>query len=84
MTNWNQEARRVLRAELARKDVSYKRLVQLLGNIGVEETQSSITNKLSRGSFSFAFFLQCMAAIGKTTIEITLGESGRVAERKDA
>lgn len=77
MTNWNQEARRVLRAELVRQDVSYKRLVQLLGAIGVEETQSSITNKLSRGSFSFAFFLQCMTAIGKPTVEICISEKGK-------
>ena len=76
MTDWNAEARRVLRCELARRDVGYKRLAQLLERIGVEETQSSIANKLSRGTFSFAFFLQCMAAIGKPTVEICITEKG--------
>lgn len=69
MNPWNLEARRILRAELARRDVSYKRLALMLEQIGVEETQRSITNKLSRGSFSFVFFLQCMKAIGVTRID---------------
>ena len=72
MTNWNQEARRILRAELARKDVGYKKLSILLAQIDVIETPSAITNKLSRGSFSFAFFLQCMKALDRVTIEIDL------------
>lgn len=82
MTDWNAEARRVLRCELARRDVGYKRLAQLLERIGVEETQSSIANKLSRGTFSFAFFLQCMAAIGKPAVEIQLVEMDEAADRR--
>jgi hypothetical protein len=76
MTDWNMEARRILKAELARKDISYKRLAQLLEVEGVTESASGITNKLSRGTFSFAFFLQCMRAIGRTHVEINLNEIG--------
>lgn len=72
MADWNQEAKTILKAELARRDISYKRLSQLLANIGVDESPSAITNKMSRGSFSFAFFLQCMKAIGKAFVEIDL------------
>ncbi|MDD5175167.1 MAG: DUF6471 domain-containing protein [Sterolibacterium sp.] len=68
--DWNLEARRVLRAELARRDITYKRLVQLLETQDVIETDRAIANKLSRGTFSFAFFLQCMKAIGASTISL--------------
>jgi hypothetical protein len=70
MTDWNLEARRILRAELVRRDIGYKKLALLLEQMGVEETQRSIANKLSRGSFSFAFFLQCMKAIGVTKVDL--------------
>jgi hypothetical protein len=72
MTDWNLQAKAILKAELARKDIGYKRLSQLLEDIGVNETPSAITNKLSRGAFSFAFFLQCMRAIGRNEVEIKL------------
>ena len=74
MTNWNEEARVILKAELVRKELRYKDLARMLKEIGVPETQSSITNKLARGTFSFAFFLQCMRAIDKTTVTIDMKE----------
>lgn len=67
MTDWNLEARKVLRMELARRDIGYKKLALLLEKIYISETERSISNKMSRGSFSFAFFLQCMKALGRPT-----------------
>lgn len=61
-----------MKAELARKEIGYKRLSQLLADIGVDETPSAITNKMSRGTFSFVFFLQCMKAIGRLQVHIDL------------
>jgi len=72
MTDWNVEAKAILKAELARKDIGYKKLSQLLAQIGVDETPSAITNKMSRGSFTFVFFLQCMKAIGRTHVQVDL------------
>lgn len=74
MTDWNGQARTILKAELARRDISYKRLSLLLDQIGVDESPSAITNKMSRGTFSFAFFLQCMKAIGRSHVEIKLSD----------
>ena len=76
MTDWYLEAKRVLRAELVRKDIGYKQLVTLLEGIGVTETERSIANKMSRGSFSFAFYLQCMKALGRTSVQIDLTDIG--------
>lgn len=76
MTDWNVEAKAILKAELARKDIGYKKLSQLLAQIGVDETPSAITNKMSRGTFSFVFFLQCMKALGRTQVTIDLVSLG--------
>jgi hypothetical protein len=41
-----------------------------LNNIGVEDTAQTIANKISRGTFSFTFFLQCMEVLGVNDIKI--------------
>jgi len=70
--SWDNDARNILKAEIVRRGVSYDRLVKLLDDIGVEETPRSIASKMSRGSFSFVFFLQCMKALGAESVTITL------------
>jgi hypothetical protein len=72
MVDWNKEAKRVLRAELVRKQIGYKQLSVLLEPLGVRETERSIANKISRGAFTFIFFLQCMKALGKRAVNIDL------------
>ncbi|KMZ13286.1 GMP synthase, PP-ATPase domain/subunit [Candidatus Burkholderia humilis] len=70
--DWYKEARGVLRTELVRRDVTYRNLAMKLQAIGVDESERSVANKLTRGSFSFAFFLQSMKALGYTTVEVNL------------
>lgn len=66
--DWENEARRIVKAELARRGMTYERLAKRLKTIGINETERSIANKMSRGTFSFVFFLQCMSAIGNTKV----------------
>ena len=61
---WTNFARGVLKAELARRDLKYEDLSQMLKHIGVDESPSAITNKISRGRFTAVFLFQCMEAIG--------------------
>jgi hypothetical protein len=72
--NWPNQARAILKAELARKSVTYQRLAARLYTLGVEETERSIANKMSRGTFSFIFFLQCMKAVGVKSVDVDLQE----------
>ncbi|AMV48493.1 DUF6471 domain-containing protein [Paraburkholderia caribensis] len=72
MIDWNKEAKRVLRAELVRQQIGYKQLSVLLEGLGVVETERSIANKISRGAFTFVFFLQCMKALRKPAVHIDL------------
>ena len=60
----NKDAKRLLKSELVKRGISNTNLVQLLNQAGVEETVSSVTSKISRGTFSAAFFLQCLHVIG--------------------
>lgn len=61
--NWNQKVKRLLKSELVRRGISHEQLVELLAKIGVQETKASIDSKISRGSFSAVFFIQCLNAI---------------------
>lgn len=72
--NWENEARRIVRAELVRRGVTYERLANRLQAIGVQETERSIANKMSRGTFPFVFVLQCMKVIGAASVSFELTE----------
>jgi len=62
--DWNDKAKRLLRSELVRRGISHEKLVELLAEINVLETKASIDSKISRGTFSAAFLIQCLQAIG--------------------
>ena len=68
---WNDEAYKILKRELGRRKVTYARLQKQLAAMGVEETERSIASKISRGTFSFAFFIQCMRAIGAQQVDVS-------------
>lgn len=67
---WSDRAKNLLRSELKRKGVTYAQLSGMLESIGVDENEKNIANKISRGVFTMAFFLQCMAAIGVTEVRL--------------
>lgn len=62
--DWNEQAKRLLKSELVRRGISNEELVGRLQAIGIEETKASVESKISRGTFSAAFLLQCLNAIG--------------------
>lgn len=67
--NWNELTKRLLKSELVRRGLTHNDLVSLLNNIGIQETKSSIDSKMSRGTFSAVFLIQCLNAIGCKTID---------------
>lgn len=70
MSVWNNKVKRILKSELIKRGVSTDDLVILLNENGCSETKSSIDSKISRGTFSASFFMQCLFVIGCTKIEI--------------
>jgi len=73
--NWNEQAKGILKAQLARKNIKYHDLARKLKAIGIEENQNTIATKISRGAFSFTFFLQCMYALGINKIDLNIGDN---------
>lgn len=57
------KAARFLKAEMKRAGVTYSQLAERLKEHGLEETEASITSKLSRGTFAATFFLAVIAAL---------------------
>src|SRR5438105_13729856 len=68
--SWEDRAKRFLKAELTRADVSYRELAERLKKHGLEETEASVANKISRGTFPATFFLAALTAIGCATIAL--------------
>jgi hypothetical protein len=67
---WQRRVRGLLKAELARRDIPYRELVDRLGAIGVKESEQNVANKLSRGTFTAAFMVQCLVAIGCRSLRL--------------
>ena len=68
--DWNAKAANLLKSELKRHGLKYGDLVQKLAEIGVEEKEVNVRNKLSRGSFTAAYLLQCLEAIGAKELRL--------------
>jgi hypothetical protein len=69
-TDWQARVKGLLKSELKRRNVSYTDLAAKLGELGVRETPENIANKISRGGFTAIFLLQCLEAIGCTTLHL--------------
>lgn len=68
--DWKSVVKGLLKAELARKDLTYGDLAEKLKAIGVKDNERNIANKLGRGTFTAIFFVQCLDAIGVKTIHL--------------
>ncbi len=69
-TDWNVEAKGILKAEIARRHLTYRDLVERLAAMGTAETEANLRNKISRGGFSAGFFVQCLVAIGAHSVRL--------------
>lgn len=69
-TDWESRVANMLKAELKRQGVTYGQLVEKLNDMGVDEKEVNIRNKLARGKFSAVFMVQCLEAIGIKAISI--------------
>lgn len=68
--DWEERAKRYLKAELKRAGVGYRELAERLKAHGVEETESSVANKLSRGTFPATFMIAALVAIGAQVVKL--------------
>ena len=67
---WNSEAKGILKAEIARRHLTYRDVVERMAAIGETETEANLRNKISRGGFSAGFFVACLTALGAHTVRL--------------
>ena len=69
-TVWEAKVKGLLKSELKRRNVSYGQLVEKLAAIGVVDSEPNIRNKMSRGKFTAVFLIQCLEAIGASSLRL--------------
>lgn len=67
---WTPRVKNLLKGELKRRGVSYRELAEKLTAMGVPESERNIANKIARGGFTAAFFVQCLVAIGCQNVRL--------------
>ena len=68
---WEDRVKGLLKAELKRRNVTYAELVGKLADLGVMDSEPNIRNKISRGKFTAVFFIQCLEAIGASSLRLS-------------
>ncbi|MFI4959868.1 MAG: DUF6471 domain-containing protein [Hyphomicrobiales bacterium] len=71
--DWQAQVKGLLKAELARREMTYADLAEKLAAIGIKDNERNISNKIGRGTFTAIFFFQCMEAIGCKNIHLNDG-----------
>lgn len=69
-SEWEARVSGLLKGELKRKGVTYRQLVERLAAMGVDEKEANVANKLARGKFSAVFLVQCLEAIGSSSLRL--------------
>lgn len=69
-SEWSEAAKRLLKAEMERHNVSYSQLAALLERDGVPASAESLVTRVNRGAFTFAFFIQAVTAMGCDTVHL--------------
>lgn len=68
--DWPEYVKGLLRGEMARRQITYSDLKDRLATLGIEESVLNLRNKVSRGSFTGVFLVQCLLAMGCTSLRI--------------
>jgi hypothetical protein len=84
-SDWNAEAKRLLKSELVRRGITVSELLERLQAIGVSTTKVSLESKISRGTFSAAFLLQCLKAIdcGSIKPNVEYAEGFNISQKNE-
>jgi len=51
------KARQIVKSEMAKRDLNYIKLAEIMSKKGYKESQDTLRTKINRGTFSFYFFL---------------------------
>lgn len=60
---YEQRAKIYIKTQMAKADIDYPKLAEILKEKGINETRENLANKINRGKFSFAFALMILDAL---------------------
>lgn len=72
----------LIQIEMMKRGIGNRELAILLNDVGVKENERNLRNKIARGSFSAAFFLLALKAMGCETISLEGWENAMSPEDK--
>jgi hypothetical protein len=61
---WYSVATKILRAEMAKRNLTYEEMVNNLREMGVDINVGNLRVRVSQGAFSAALLIQCLRAMG--------------------
>lgn len=67
---WADYAKRHMKAELKRAGIGYVELARRMTEMGIPESEGSVTVKINRGAYPAWFLFAAMKAIGTTNLRL--------------
>lgn len=67
---WKDYVRGLLKAEIARRNISYIEISERLAAQGIHESPQNISNKIGRGTFGAIFMMQVLRVIGCVSLNL--------------
>ena len=67
-----QWVRGTIRAVMVKRRITFAELAKRLRDIGLDENERALRNKVARGTFSAVFFVQCLEAIGLDSLKLDM------------
>jgi hypothetical protein len=74
--DWADDVKRLLRAEMTRRGVTYDQLADRLARIGINDSSVNIRNRVARGKFTATFLVQCLTAMGVRSLRLSEDTDG--------
>lgn len=69
--DYERRAKKALRRAIKAGGPGYEKLQTGLAHIGVTITPAALENKIARGTFSAAFLIQCLDALGVELLDVS-------------
>jgi Domain of unknown function (DUF6471) len=67
---WAKIVSKILKTELAKRDMGYSKLVERLDSLDVHIRVEDLRARVSRGNFSAMLFVQCLRAMGVKNLQL--------------
>jgi lambda repressor-like predicted transcriptional regulator len=72
-SDWQCVASRLVKAELEKRGITYRRLSEMLAGLNITQTEATLRSKISKGNFGAALLLQILHVLKADINPLELG-----------